>query len=148
LSRDASQAEPLVPNAARFLFVGEKPSPTAQRKGWSWDDGRVAARTLHEALRATGIEPSECGFTNLFGQTADAPEKGAELVARVDVLRAVSRAGVIVVALGTKVARQLERHSVPHVPLIHPAARGQIRARERYVAHVGAVLIPILEKAA
>jgi hypothetical protein len=135
-------------SAARFLFVGEKPSPMAERKGWSWDDGRVAARTLHEALRAAGIEPADCGFTNLFGQTADAPEKGAELTARADVLRAASRVGVTVVALGSKVARQLARHSVPHVPLIHPAARGQIRMRERYVQHVSAVLIPVLENAA
>jgi hypothetical protein len=53
-----------------------------------------------------------------------------------------------VVALGNKVSRQLERHSVPHVPLIHPAARGKIRARELYAQHVSAILIPVLENAA
>jgi uracil-DNA glycosylase len=132
----------------RLLFVGEKPSQTAERNGWTWDDGRVAARTLHDALRAAGIEPTDCGFTNLFGQTAAAPEKGAELAARADVLRAASKVGVTVVALGSKVAKHLARYSVPHVSLIHPAARGQIRARERYIEHVSAVLIPVLENAA
>jgi hypothetical protein len=40
-----------------FLLCGERPLRTELRKGWQWKHGRLAAKTLHEALRAAGIDP-------------------------------------------------------------------------------------------
>jgi hypothetical protein len=34
--------------------------------GVRWEDGRLAARTLHEALRAAGIEPHRQLYMNLY----------------------------------------------------------------------------------
>jgi uracil-DNA glycosylase len=124
-----------------LLFIGEKPSPTAEAKGLRWQDGKLAARTLFAALDAAGIDRSRCGFANLFGLTADAPERQtSEVRARLEILAATAATGTRIVALGSKVARHLERSGVPHVRLTHPAARGAIRARDRYVQHVREVL--------
>ncbi|HZS47936.1 MAG TPA: hypothetical protein VFC63_22895, partial [Blastocatellia bacterium] len=38
--------------------------------------------------------------------------------------------------LGRKVSRILTKHAVEHTHLIHPAARGAIRLKTRYQAHV------------
>jgi hypothetical protein len=123
-----------------FLFVGERRSPTAVRLGVSWGDGRLAAAPLFEALDALGVCPSAQLFTNLF------PDEGP-LVAQPAVLEAVrtaSRAGLTVVALGRRVARALEAAGPPYVCLIHPAARGLIRKRERYLEHVRERLTPLM----
>jgi hypothetical protein len=53
---------------------------------------------------------------------------------------AVAALGVPLVALGRRVEAALARDGLPHRFLIHPAARGAIRRRDRYQAHVAAVL--------
>lgn len=122
---------PLQRHMTRFLFVGEKRSPTAIKKGWTWHSGRVAARTLHEALRAAGIDPSVCLFVNAWHDDGE-PCWAVESMCSDD--------GVVVVALGQKVARRLASLRIPHRAMVHPAARGHIRKRERYHAHVAEVL--------
>jgi hypothetical protein len=52
----------------------------------------------------------------------------------------VAALGVPLVALGRRVEAALARDGLPHRFLIHPAARGAIRRRDRYQAHVAAVL--------
>jgi hypothetical protein len=51
-----------------------------------------------------------------------------------------SGAGGLVIAMGRKVQRELERKGFPHLRIVHPAARGTIRKKERYAAHLRAVL--------
>lgn len=118
----------------RFLFIGERRSPTAVRMGVTWTDGRLCAKNLHEALRAIGVEPSEHEFGNAF------EDDGSSNL--LDLVRARVHAnhGGTVVALGLKAARELARIGVPHRVLTHPAARGTIRKRERYQEHVAAVM--------
>lgn len=125
-----------------FVFVGEKPSRRAFGSGASWQNGRLAAKTLHDALRACGIEPAEQQYINLFGDDPDAPP-----VANAISLRRIRQAearGYQVVALGQKVTRELSKHSIIHLRLIHPAARGSIRKKSRYHAHVAAQLTPTI----
>jgi hypothetical protein len=55
-------------------------------------------------------------------------------------VRALAGEGVVVVAMGCKVQRALDRAGLVHRPLIHPATRGAIRTRAVYQAHVAAVL--------
>lgn len=122
-------------SARKLLFVGEKPSITAARKKWRWEDGRLAAATLFDALKAAGIEPSACRFTNLFGDRVSNAEKASKT--RLKEIQAAQSEGYVVVAMGQKVSRQL---GIEHIPIRHPAARGAGRLREAYRAHVASAL--------
>jgi hypothetical protein len=99
--------------------------------GVTWRDGRLAAKQLFDALRAAGVDPAAHRYENLF-------EGDRRLLARR--LRRAVRAGHTVVAMGRKVQAGLAELGIPHLALIHPAARGTIRAKQAYGAHVAWVL--------
>lgn len=120
----------------RFLFVGERRSRRAIQLGVRWEHGRLCARTLHAALRAIGLDPEEQRYVNLYFD-AEPPALDEAVLAR---LRALAAEGVEIVGLGRLVHRALDRAGVDHRQLIHPAARGAIRARAAYQAHVASVL--------
>ena len=120
----------------RFLFVGERPSPTALAKGWRWKDGRLAGKQLFDALAACDIDPAAHRFDNLFMLTADVV---CPLAVRR--IRRAMRSGCRVVAMGKKVAGHMERMRIPFLPIPHPAARGLIRKKERYAAAVAEKLL-------
>jgi hypothetical protein len=42
--------------------------------------------------------------------------------------------------MGRVASSVLSRHDIAHVQMVHPAARGRIRKKERYAAHVQEVL--------
>lgn len=107
----------------RLLIVGEERSERAKQLGLTWRDGGLAAKPLFEALRASGVDPTEVEFTNWF-------ERGGPAA-----VRKALAAGRPVVALGKKVQGALEARRIVHVALVHPAARGKIRKREVYIAH-------------
>ena len=108
----------------------------AIQMGVRWEHGRLCARTLHAALRAIGLAPEEQGYVNLYFD-AEPPALDEAVLAR---LRTLAEEGVEIVGLGRIVQRALERAGVDHRQLIHPAARGAIRARAAYQAHVATVL--------
>ena len=97
-----------------FLFVGENRSPTAKKKGYTWDniptEGALCARRLFIALRNAGIEPRDHSFTNILDDDGNPQEIIAD--------------GRIVVAMGKKVQKELARREIPFIPIVHPAARG------------------------
>jgi hypothetical protein len=124
----------------RFVFVGERPSPKAAAIGATWQNGRMAARTLHAALVEIGEAPDTHTFLNLWRTPGLGPTRERIAPGVVGTLRREAAAGACVVALGKLVERELVRRGIPHRPMVHPAARGAIRKRERYVAHVRAVL--------
>lgn len=123
-------------SAATFVFLGEKRSDRAIQMGVTWEDGRLAAKTLHEALLATGIDPADQRFLNVFCDGETLVPNAVSLAEA----RRLASAGVQLVALGRLVERELRRAGLPHRAMVHPAARGAIRKRERYQAHVAAVL--------
>lgn len=135
---------------AHLLFVGECRSITAQRKGWTWADGRLAAKPLFEALAAMGVDPARHEYANLWtdnmsGTTMNDRHPGI-LGTTIQRIKARMAHGGIVVALGKRVSLELARRGIVHVALVHPAARGAIRKRERYHAHVADTLGPALRK--
>jgi hypothetical protein len=132
--RSCASASQLV---SHLVFVGERRSRRARAMGVSWSDGRLAACTLHAALRACGIDPTTVTFVNLFQDRDDRWELELEVLAQVLQLAAT---GATIIALGQRVHRAFERAQLHHLHAIHPAARGRIRARARYQAHVAAVL--------
>lgn len=124
----------------RLMFVGECRSLTAQRKGWTWADGRLAAKPLFEALQAMGVDPSRHEYANLWTDNAAGTTIGNRnpgiLGGTIQRIRARLSQGSVIVALGKRVSHELARRGIVHVALVHPAARGAIRKRERYHAHV------------
>ena len=110
-----------------FLFVGEERSARAIEMDVRWEDGALAAKQLFDALNVHGIDPAAQKFTNLF-------ERGG--------LKAIREHVGVVVGMGSKVQKELKKRNIEHVALVHPAARGKIRKKERYAAHVGEQLLP------
>lgn len=123
---------------ARLLFVGECRSLTAQRRGWTWEDGRLAAKPLFEALRSMRVDPAKHEFMNLW---TDDRKISPKTVVYIHQQRARGRT---VVARGQRVSREMARQGLDHVALVHPAARGKIRKSARYRAHVRQVLGPVI----
>lgn len=126
----------------RFLFVGEKPSRTAYRRGLTWQDGALAAKTLFDALDAAGITRESCAFVNLFGETpvASLSPKTPVVRERLIVFRSIAKI-VTIVAMGSRVQRVLAEAGIPHLHIVHPAARGAIRAKAVYQQHAADVLL-------
>ena len=50
----------------RFLFVGERRSPIAIKMNVTWENGRLAAKQLFDALSSCGISGEKQIFVNLF----------------------------------------------------------------------------------
>lgn len=128
---------------SKFLFVGEEPSELAKKIGANWRNGRLAAKVLHEALRAMGIDPAQQKYINLW-----ADYKGKPRITEDYPYEYIWRAygdGFTIVAMGQKVHKALgcEKtilQTIPHLTIVHPAARGKIRLRANYQAHVKEVL--------
>ena len=118
----------------RFVFVGERRSPTAIRKGVTWADRRLCAKTLCHALDTLALPPENSLFINIYGDDGSADP---EALRRIQALQAK---GWIVIGLGRTVQQALARAAIPHRMMIHPAARGRIRRRALYHAPVAAVL--------
>jgi hypothetical protein len=108
-----------------FLFIGEQRSQRAIDNGWTWEDGRLAAKPLFDALKAININPEECRFMNWFESENPLEE-----------LEKLSNQGFEIVSLGAKVHDELTKRNVNHIAVIHPAARGKIRLKANYFQHI------------
>jgi hypothetical protein len=126
-------------SGARYLFVGERPSATAAARGWGWEDGRLAAKVLFEALASCGIDPQAQRYLNLFGRRPRGPYRVSARALKA--VRLAAAADWVVVALGRRVAGALAAADLPHREITHPAARGLVRRRDRYRRHVRLILI-------
>ena len=114
--------------------MGERRSPTAIRKGVTWADRRLCAKTLCHVWDALALPPEHYLFINVYRDNGSADP---EALRRIHALHAE---GWMVIGLGHTVQQMLARAGISHRAMIHPAARGRIRRRERYQAHVATVL--------
>ena len=138
LQQLSDKDQPRAPSSSRrYVFVGQCRSKRAMHLRVHWEDGRLAGKTLHDALRAVGLDPREQTFLNLYGD--DDPQVIDQ--AALTQVRDLADAGAVIVGLGKVVQAALARAGVAHLPLVHPAARGTIRARHAYRDHVASVLI-------
>ena len=110
------------------LFVGEQRSPTAIRMGVTWLDRRLAAKQLFDAFDALGVDPAQFRFCNVRETAAEA------------VIEEALADGVPIVGMGRIVQCELRRMGVSCHPMVHPAARGRVRRKAVYTAHVATVL--------
>jgi hypothetical protein len=123
----------------KYLFVGERPSRKAVQMQVSWQDGKLAAKQLFDALLANEINPKLCTFDNVFQ-----PTFGEEIVCKKSLKRILQKHndGFTVIAMGNKVANILN-NIIPFKKIVHPAARGKIRKKELYIQHIKEVLIGV-----
>ena len=112
------------------IFIGEEPSPTAIKMQVTWADQRLAAKQLFDAFEANNFDPSNIEFDNLFKNNK----------VRKKILNQLKKEKRPIVAMGKKVQKVLEENGIAHTKMVHPAARGRIRKKERYAEHVGVVL--------
>lgn len=122
--------------AQNFVFVGESRSATAIRAGWTWKDGRLAAKPLFEALLAMGIDPQLQEFVNLWYDKPRRPGSTWKPQLNAGIICGLRATPWIKIALGKRVSEQLTKLGIDHVAIVHPAARGRIRKRHRYIKHV------------
>jgi hypothetical protein len=116
-----------------YLFVGEKRSAKAVRMRVRWQDGRLAAKQLFDALTACGLDPQLQIFANLFvGDRVNHT-----------ILKSIRGSRVPVVAMGKRVQDALAKRRIDFIPIVHPAARGTIRRKDRYIQHIKESLCPI-----
>ena len=111
----------------KLLFIGEKRSKKAIQMRVRWESGRLAAKQLFDALYTIGINPKSCIFINWF-------ESGNPTYIK------KNHTKYIIVGMGRKVQKVLTQNKIKHLQLVHPAARGLIRKKERYIQHVKEVL--------
>src|SRR5262249_8324095 len=123
----------------RFLFVGERPSPRAEQIGATWQNGKLSGKTLREALLALNLDPAAHHYLNLYRHSRPVEDILCEEAACLEILRLMEQ-GYIVVGWGGLVSERLYEQGIPHLRMIHPAARGAIRKKECYQAHVAAIL--------
>lgn len=115
-----------------FLFIGERRSKKAQENGWSWQTcqkfgPRLCARQLFTALEEAGIDPYEQHFLNLWTDTNKLDQT---------TLIVLDNTGKPIVGMGRRVNNQLTKWEIPHIEIVHPAARGVWRRQEVYNKHV------------
>ena len=109
-----------------YLFIGERRSEQAKRNNWSWQNGISTARFLFSTLREIGIEPDEQMFMNLWDDEGELQEIPTDRQ---------------IIAMGRIVQEKLSEMGIEHIGITHPAVRGAIRKRERYVDHLTEQLI-------
>lgn len=110
----------------QYLFIGEKRSDLAIMRGYRWEDGRLAGKQLFDALKHCNIDTTlQCTFLNWFEW--DDSLKRVKFYAMRD---------YIIVGMGQKVQKELKKNNIKFIPLVHPAARGKIRAKDVYLQHV------------
>src|SRR5436309_15128788 len=90
-----------------YLFVGERPSRRAVALGATWQNGRLAAKTLHAALRACGLDPAAQHFVNLYRAPVPSRQDCADEGAALAVIHRHLAAGMVVVGLGQPVCSRL-----------------------------------------
>lgn len=115
----------------RFMFVGERRSNKAISMKVTWKHGRLAASTLFRALCKLGFDPLRSRFYNLWYDDNSL---------NVMTIRFVKTSSCPVVALGRRVSKELTAMGIKHISMIHPAARGSIRKKDKYDAHVADML--------
>ena len=116
-----------------IVFVGEKRSKRAIELGVTWNDRALASATLHTALSKILIA-GRLVFVNLWG------DHGYLDLETIELLRLSVRRRRTIVGMGRVVQARLRSLGIPHKEMIHPAARGAIRDRARYTAHVNEIL--------
>lgn len=124
-----------------YYFIGEKRSEQAIKNNWHWEDNVSTAKFLLDCLKEVGITQKDIKFYNLW------LDDGRLDSILLDGLCYMSNnlPQCIVVGMGNIVCNKLDEEEVKHIKIIHPAARGKIRKKENYIAHLRENLAGVVE---
>jgi hypothetical protein len=120
-----------------FVFVGECPSKRACLLNITWESGGLAGKQLKDALTSIGFNYNEQIFLNLWRTSSNVPVDPQA----VQKLEQYYQEGYCIVGMGKRVQKELDKLGVQHLKLIHPAARGSIRQKACYTAHLKLILL-------
>jgi hypothetical protein len=124
-----------------FAFIGERPSMQAMQIGATWDNDRLAGKTLRDTLAALGIDPDLQCYLNLYNTPKKSEHDPADEEVAIAEIRRLQTNSYVIVGMGRVVCRRLGANCIPHLQLTHPAARGSIRRTEHYRTHARYVLV-------
>ena len=119
----------------KLLFIGQERSRLAQERGVYWEDEAQCANQLFRALRANAIDPNKCAFLNLFTDESDGKKLGDKNIDQKSLNKIKTWKGKRV-GMGTMVSQKLTQLKIDHTKIIHPSARGKIRAKAVYIQHI------------
>ena len=119
----------------KLLFVGQERSKLAQERGVYWEDEAQCANQLFRALRANKINPKKCEFVNLFTDESDGKPVGEKTINEKGLNKVSAWKGQII-GMGNIVSDKLATFQIPHIRIVHPSARGKIRAKALYIQHI------------
>jgi len=126
-----------------YIFVGERPSISAWKFSKTWSDGAYAGKQLKDAIdKIDCLEYADILFTNLWKkpkEMSDSVTDKKDLSKTLDNLIQFSPWWIIV-GMGRIVQEKLDVYGIRHLKLVHPAARGNIRRKDRYLKHCEEVL--------
>jgi hypothetical protein len=108
------------------------PPSGALEIGATWQNGKLAGKTLREGLIAVGIDPDQQEYINVLGDDQEAA---------IAAIREALAAGKVVVGMGQLVCKALAANNIEYRQIVHPAARGKIRKTERYQEHLADRLV-------
>jgi len=118
-----------------YVFVGEARSKTAKENGHSWQSCQttgkpvLSAIRLWDALKHSRLDPNAQIFFNLWDDSGELNEFVPEI------LKEMVEDREIIVGLGQKVQNELDKLGIPHLDMIHPAARGKMASKVLYRKH-------------
>jgi hypothetical protein len=122
----------------KYLFIGEDRSELAIKMNVRWEDERLAAKQLFDALNLIGVQKDNCRFMNLFEPLR---QQGILHESHSFWITAMSLNGYKPVAMGNKVSNELAKMNITHIKITHPAARGKIRLKSAYAKHLKEMLL-------
>lgn len=105
----------------KLLFVGERRSQRSLQLRVTWRSGKLAGKQLFDALSYMDIDPKYCEFKNIFGNSRWIKKNWQNYC---------------VIGMGKIAQGKLDNMGIPYIPIVHPAARGKIRKKEKYIKHV------------
>jgi len=132
-----------IAQSGMYIFVGERPSISAWKFSKQWSDGAYAGKQLKDAIdKIDCLEFADITFCNLWTKPK---EKSTPAIDVVDLDKSLHEITLYskwwtVVGMGKIVQDQLGNAGIRHLKLVHPAARGKIRRKDRYLKHCKQVL--------
>ena len=130
----------------KLLFIGQERSQLAQDRGVYWEDEAQCANQLFRALRANGIDPNKCAFLNLFTDDSDGKKYADKNIDRKS-LNKINKWEGEKIGMGNIVGIMLTHLKIDHTKIVHPSARGKIRAKALYIQHIRETLKKVKKKA-
>lgn len=129
-------------NKHKFIFVGLRPSISAWKFSRQWSDGAYAGKQLKDALEQLGFFFDEMVFINLYTLPQEKASIQTDADDLAEAIRKLKRSVLYwtIVGMGKEVQKVLDSFTIEHLKLIHPAARGKIRKKYRYLKHCKEVL--------